>query len=90
MGARGRWHPPKNGVRLSMLFQTTVNPVRQDEQALIKQWWSEIGVETELKAVDGASFFGADPGNPDSRGRFFRPMPRCIPTPITCPTRPHS
>ena len=60
----------KDGQRLSMLFQTTVNPVRQDEQALIKQWWSEIGVETELKAVDGASFFGADPGNPDSQARF--------------------
>jgi peptide/nickel transport system substrate-binding protein len=61
----------KDGTRLSLLFQTTVNPVRQDEQALVKQWWSEIGVETELKAVDGASFFGADPGNPDSQTKFY-------------------
>ena len=61
----------KDGTRLSLLFQTTVNPVRQDEQALVKQWWSEIGVETELKAVDGASFFGSDPGNPDSQTKFY-------------------
>ena len=61
----------KDGTRLSLLFQTTVNPVRQDEQALVKQWWSEIGVETELKAVDGASFFGADPGNPDTQTKFY-------------------
>ncbi|WP_374633740.1 peptide ABC transporter substrate-binding protein [Paracoccus sp. (in: a-proteobacteria)] len=61
----------KDGVRLSLLFQTTVNPVRQDEQALVKQWWSEIGIETELKAVDGASFFGSDPGNPDTQTKFY-------------------
>lgn len=60
----------KDGHRLALLFQTTVNPVRQDVQALVKQWWSEIGVATELKAVDGASFFGGDPGNPDSQQRF--------------------
>jgi len=36
----------KDGVRLSMLFQTSTNAVRQDFQALIKQWWGEIGVET--------------------------------------------
>ncbi|MFC3571119.1 peptide ABC transporter substrate-binding protein [Paracoccus simplex] len=61
----------KDGHRLSLVFQTTVNPVRQDVQALVKQWWSEIGVETELKAVDGAAFFGGDPGNPDSQQKFY-------------------
>ncbi|MDO5705039.1 MAG: peptide ABC transporter substrate-binding protein [Paracoccus sp. (in: a-proteobacteria)] len=61
----------KDGVRLSLLFQTSVNAVRQDVQALVKQWWSEIGVETELKTVEGSSFFGGDPGNPDSLARFM-------------------
>lgn len=61
----------KDGQRLSMLFQTSINAVRQDEQALVKQWWSEIGVETELKAVEGSSFFGSDPGNPDTRQKFY-------------------
>ncbi|WP_347267521.1 peptide ABC transporter substrate-binding protein [Paracoccus sp. (in: a-proteobacteria)] len=61
----------KDGRRLRMVFQTTVNPVRQDVQALVKQWWSDIGVETELKAVDGSAFFGGDPGNPDSQQKFY-------------------
>jgi peptide/nickel transport system substrate-binding protein len=61
----------KDGVKLQLLFQTTVNAVRQDVQALVKQWWSEIGVGTDLKTVEGSSFFGGDPGNPDSLGRFL-------------------
>lgn len=61
----------KDGVRLHLVFQTTVNPVRQDVQSLVKQWWSEIGVETDLKTIDGTVFFGGDAGNPDSRARFL-------------------
>ena len=61
----------KDGKKLSILYQTTVNPVRQDFQALIKDWWSEIGVETELKAIDPGVFFGGDPGSPDTFQKFY-------------------
>jgi peptide/nickel transport system substrate-binding protein len=61
----------KDGKRLSLLFQTSVNAVRQDFQALIKQWWSEIGVETELKTVDASVFFGSDAGSPDTLQKFY-------------------
>ncbi|MCM2560832.1 peptide ABC transporter substrate-binding protein [Lutimaribacter sp. EGI FJ00015] len=61
----------KDGVRLSMLFQTSTNAVRQDFQALIKQWWSEIGVETELRNVNASVFFGGDPGSPDTFQKFY-------------------
>lgn len=61
----------KDGVRLSILFQSSVNAVRQDFQALIKQWWSEIGIETELKSVDASVFFGTDPGSPDTIQKFY-------------------
>ncbi|WP_299358445.1 peptide ABC transporter substrate-binding protein [uncultured Paracoccus sp.] len=61
----------KDGRKLQLLFQTSVNPVRQDFQALIKQWWSEIGVETELKTVDGSVFFGGDAGSPDTFQKFY-------------------
>ena len=61
----------KDGVRLSILFQTSTNAVRQDFQALIKQWWSEIGVETELRNIDASVFFGGDPGSPDTFQKFF-------------------
>ncbi|MEQ8293599.1 MAG: peptide ABC transporter substrate-binding protein [Roseovarius sp.] len=61
----------KDGVELSMLFQTSTNAVRQDFQALIKQWWSEIGVEAELRNIDSSVFFGGDPGSPDTFQKFF-------------------
>ncbi|MEP3333043.1 peptide ABC transporter substrate-binding protein [Sedimentitalea sp.] len=61
----------KDGVRLSVLFQTSVNAVRQDYQALIKDWWSQIGVETELRSIDASVFFGSDPGSPDTFQKFF-------------------
>jgi len=61
----------KDGKKLSILYQTTVNPIRQDFQALIKDWWGEIGVETELKAIDPGVFFGGDPGSPDTFQKFY-------------------
>ncbi len=61
----------KDGVSLSILYQTSTNPVRQDFQALIKQWWSQIGVETELRNIDASVFFGGDPGSPDTYQKHF-------------------
>jgi len=61
----------KDGVELSVLYQTSTNAVRQDFQALIKQWWSEIGVETGLRNIDASVFFGGDPGSPDTFQKFF-------------------
>ncbi|MDP0927050.1 peptide ABC transporter substrate-binding protein [Paracoccus onubensis] len=61
----------KDGIKLSLLFQSSVSAVRQDMQALLKQWWSEIGVETELKSVDASVFFGGDAGSPDTRQKFY-------------------
>ncbi|MEM9012113.1 MAG: peptide ABC transporter substrate-binding protein [Pseudomonadota bacterium] len=61
----------KDGVRLSILYQTSTNSVRQGTQALIKQWWDQIGVETELKNIDAAVFFGGDQSSPDTFQKFF-------------------
>lgn len=61
----------KDGVRLSVLFQTSVNAVRQDVQALVKEWWNEIGIEVELRSVDASVFFGGDPSSPDTFQKFF-------------------
>ncbi|WP_299148742.1 peptide ABC transporter substrate-binding protein [uncultured Tateyamaria sp.] len=61
----------KDGMKLELLYQTSTNAVRQDFQALIKQWWSEIGVETELRNLDASVFFGGDPGSPDTFQKFY-------------------
>ncbi len=59
------------GIPLKVTYQTSTNAVRQNTQALIKQWWSEIGVETELRNIDAAVFFGGDPASPDTYGKFY-------------------
>jgi peptide/nickel transport system substrate-binding protein len=61
----------KDGMRLKLLYQTSVNAVRQDFQAIIKQWWNDIGVEVELKAIDAGVFFGGDAGSPDTFQKFY-------------------
>ncbi len=61
----------KDGVRLSILYQTSTNAVRQDFQALIKEWWAQIGVETELRNLNASVFFGGDPGSPDTFQKFY-------------------
>ncbi|MFZ5961342.1 peptide ABC transporter substrate-binding protein [Thalassococcus sp. BH17M4-6] len=61
----------KDGMKLSILYQTSTNAVRQDFQALIKDWWSQIGVETELRNIDASVFFGGDPGSPDTFQKFY-------------------
>ncbi|MDQ7026517.1 MAG: peptide ABC transporter substrate-binding protein [Anaerolineae bacterium] len=60
-----------DGVPLVILYQTSTNAVRQNTQALIKQWWEAIGVETELRNIDAAVFFGGDPASPDTYQKFF-------------------
>ena len=61
----------KDGMKLKVLYQTSVNPVRQDFQALIKGWWNELGVEVELKSIDAGVYFGGDPGSPDTFQKFY-------------------
>ena len=61
----------KDGVELRILYQSSTNAVRQDFQALIKQWWEEIGIAVELKNIDASVFFGGDPGSPDTFQKFY-------------------
>jgi len=61
----------RDGVELSVLYQTSTNAVRQSTQALIKQWWETIGIETELRNIDASVFFGSDPASPDTFGKFY-------------------
>ena len=60
-----------DGKPMSIVYQTSTNAVRQDFQALIKQWWSEIGIESELRNINSSVFFGGDPGSPDTFQKFY-------------------
>ena len=62
-----------NGVPLRLTYQTSVNAVRQDTQAMIRGWWRQIGIDTNLVQHDASLFFGGDPvaDKEASLRRFF-------------------
>ena len=50
-----------DGVRMKVVYQTSINSLRQKEQAIVKDGWQKIGIETELKSVDAGVFLSATP-----------------------------
>ncbi len=61
----------KDGKRLKLVFQTSINSVRQKVQAIVKQACAKAGIELELKTVQASVFFSSDQTNPDTYGKFF-------------------
>lgn len=61
----------KDGVALKLYFQTSINALRQGEQAIIKANLAEVGIAVSLKAVDAGVFFSGDPGNDDTLNKMF-------------------
>ncbi|WP_214561029.1 peptide ABC transporter substrate-binding protein [Planktothrix agardhii] len=60
----------KNGVEMNLVFQTSVNPLRQKTQEVIKQSLEQLGMKVELKSIDPSVYFSGDPANPDTTERF--------------------
>ena len=62
-----------NGVPLRIVYQTSTNAIRQETQALVRDWWRQIGIETEVVHHDASLFFGGDPveNADESYRRFF-------------------
>lgn len=61
----------KNGVRLSYVFQTSINSPRQKVQAFFKQSCQKAGIAIELKSVTASVYFSSDLANPDTYSKFF-------------------
>lgn len=78
----------KDGQRLKIVYQTSVNPVRQKTQAIIKKTFEEIGIEVELKAVNAAVYFSSDPGNPDTVSHFYTDVQMFTVTGVVDPEAP--
>ena len=55
----------KGGVKLKILFATTVNALRQKTQDILKKNWEAVGFSVELRSIPGGVFFsnGADGAN---------------------------
>ncbi len=61
----------KDGKKLKMVYQTSVNAPRQKNQAIVKQACQKAGIDLELKSVTASVFFSSDVANPDTYTKFY-------------------
>ena len=61
----------KDGKRLKLLYQTSINAPRQKNQQIVKQAAAKAGIEIEIKSVTASVFFSSDPANPDTYPHFY-------------------
>lgn len=61
----------QNGTEMQLVFQTSVNPLRQKTQAVVKQGLQSIGIGVELKSIDPSVYFSSDPSNNDTVEHFY-------------------
>jgi len=61
----------KDGKRLKLVFQTSINAPRQKTQAIVKQACQRAGIEMELKSVTASVYFSSDVANPDTYAKFY-------------------
>ena len=61
----------KDGVKLKMVYQTSINALRQKTQAVVKQAAAKAGIEMELKSVTASVYFSSDVANPDTYSHFY-------------------
>lgn len=86
------WKPGADGIRekagqkLMLSFLTSTSGVRQDTQAMLKEYWKVLGVSVDLRNVSASVFFGAMPAT-RTRSRNSMPISRCIPTTRRASTR---
>ncbi|MGH2559535.1 MAG: peptide ABC transporter substrate-binding protein [Thermomicrobiales bacterium] len=61
----------KDGIKLEVVYTTSINPVRQKTQAVVKQGLEELGVKVQLKQLDSGVFFDVSPGNEQTYTHFY-------------------
>jgi peptide/nickel transport system substrate-binding protein len=61
----------KDGKKLKLVYQTSINPLRQKTQQIVKQAASKVGIDMELKSVTASVYFSSDAANPDTYGHFY-------------------
>ncbi|MCG8362862.1 MAG: peptide ABC transporter substrate-binding protein, partial [Pseudanabaenales cyanobacterium] len=61
----------KEGVEMQVVFQTSVNPVRQRTQEMVRDSLGAVGIAVEMKRVRGDDFFSSDPKQTQSINHFY-------------------
>jgi peptide/nickel transport system substrate-binding protein len=60
----------KGGIKLKMVYQTSINASRQKTQAVVKQAAGKAGIDMEIKSVTASVYFSSDPANLDTYPHF--------------------
>jgi peptide/nickel transport system substrate-binding protein len=61
----------KDGKKLKLVYQTSINAPRQKTQAIVKQACQKAGIDIELKSVTASVYFSSDVANPDTARKFY-------------------
>jgi peptide/nickel transport system substrate-binding protein len=61
----------KDGKKLKLVYQTSINTPRQKTQAIVKQACQRAGIDLELKSVTASVYFSSDVANPDTYAKFY-------------------
>ena len=61
----------KDGKKLKLVYQTSINAPRQKTQAIVKQACQKAGIDIELKSVTASVYFSSDVANPDTTRKFY-------------------
>lgn len=61
----------KDGVPLTLVFQTSFNSMREATQDIIKADLASVGVRIENKLIDSSIFLGATPDSTNTRRHFY-------------------
>jgi peptide/nickel transport system substrate-binding protein len=61
----------KDGKKLKLVYQTSINAPRQKTQQIVKQAATKAGIDMELKSVTASVYFSSDVANPDTYTHFY-------------------
>ena len=61
----------KDGVEMRLVFQTSIQALRQQTQEQVKKDLEAIGIAVELKQIDSSIFFGPPTDTVDTRRQFY-------------------
>lgn len=64
----------REGVPMEVVFQTSVNPVRQKTQTMVEESLEEIGISVDIKRIRVDDFFSGDPEQTNSINHFYADM----------------
>ncbi|MGF1460351.1 MAG: peptide ABC transporter substrate-binding protein [Leptolyngbyaceae cyanobacterium] len=64
----------RDGQTMQVVFQTSVNPVRQKTQTLVAEALRSIGIDVDIKRVRVDDFFSGDPTQTNSINHFYADM----------------